>query len=143
MDGAKEGIIYFCLGSNIIGDMLEDNFLDTVIKAFGELPYKVLLKLDFQPENVPANVKIQKWMPQQDILRKCYHCFKIIVNAILKQGYSAVRLLQISLIRCQPKKNCHEETEGVVQFFKKVQQYNQLNNNVNNDKIFVKKYPLN
>lgn len=50
--------------------MLEENFMDTVISAFRDIPFKVLLKLDHQPANVPANVKIQKWMPQQDILRK-------------------------------------------------------------------------
>lgn len=50
--------------------MLEDNFIGNVIEAFGEVPYKFLMKLDFQPKNLPNNIRIEKWVPQQDVLRK-------------------------------------------------------------------------
>lgn len=70
LDKAKNGVIYFCLGSNIIADMLAENFIDNVIKAFAEVPYQVLMKLDYQPENLPSNIRIEKWVPQQDVLRK-------------------------------------------------------------------------
>lgn len=50
--------------------MLNDKFLDTVFEAFSKVSYNVLMKLDFVPEKVPANIKIQTWMPQQDVLRK-------------------------------------------------------------------------
>lgn len=40
------------------------------MKTFAKLPYKVLWKFeDDQLEGKPENVEINKWLPQQDVLR--------------------------------------------------------------------------
>ncbi|CAH1113226.1 unnamed protein product [Psylliodes chrysocephalus] len=69
LDEGEEGVIYFSLGSNINLNLLTDNFKKAIVEAFAEVPYKVLLKMDGQLNNVSKNVLVRKWMPQQDIFR--------------------------------------------------------------------------
>lgn len=41
-----------------------------VLHAFSMLPYRILLKIDeTELTGLPDNVKIVKWVPQQDVLR--------------------------------------------------------------------------
>lgn len=70
LDSANEGIIYFSLGSNIKSNLLQQDKKNILIRSFAKLPYKVLWKFeDDQLEGKPVNVKINKWLPQQDVLR--------------------------------------------------------------------------
>nr|CAD7199350.1 unnamed protein product [Timema douglasi] len=69
MDDAKEGVVYFSLGSNLQSSALPEYRKEAFLKAFSKLKQKVLWK--FEADNLPgqpANVKIQKWLPQSDIL---------------------------------------------------------------------------
>ncbi|KAK5649370.1 hypothetical protein RI129_000399 [Pyrocoelia pectoralis] len=70
LDNAKNGVIYFSLGSNVKSkDLFDDTRLE-ILETFKELPYTVLWK--FENENLPnisKNVIISKWFPQQDVLR--------------------------------------------------------------------------
>ncbi|XP_017775521.1 PREDICTED: UDP-glucuronosyltransferase 2B33-like [Nicrophorus vespilloides] len=70
LDEAKEGVIYFSLGTNVKSKDLALVTRDVIMKTFAKLPYKILWK--FESEKLPGqpdNVKIVKWVPQQDILR--------------------------------------------------------------------------
>ncbi|CAG9816008.1 unnamed protein product [Phaedon cochleariae] len=69
LDEAKGGAIYFSLGSNVNANILNPDFKKALLDTFANLPYHVLLKLDANLTDVPKNVLVQKWMPQQDILR--------------------------------------------------------------------------
>lgn len=70
LDDASEGVIYFSLGSNVKSIYLPEDKRNTLIRTFAKLPYKVLWKFeDDQLEGKPENVKINKWLPQQDVLR--------------------------------------------------------------------------
>lgn len=65
------GVIYFSLGTNVKGADIPIDMRNIILQALGELPYKVLWK--FEEDNLPGkpdNVRIGKWFPQQDILRK-------------------------------------------------------------------------
>ncbi|KAJ3658832.1 hypothetical protein Zmor_010553 [Zophobas morio] len=69
MDDAKEGVIFFSLGSNIKSELLPEEQVNKFMNVFSQLPYKVLWK--FENENLPNkpnNVEIKKWLPQQDLL---------------------------------------------------------------------------
>ncbi|XP_017775594.1 PREDICTED: UDP-glucuronosyltransferase 2B13-like, partial [Nicrophorus vespilloides] len=69
LDEAKEGVIYFSLGSNVKSKDIPEETRDIIMKTFAKLPYKILWK--FEAENLPGkpdNVKIVKWIPQQDVL---------------------------------------------------------------------------
>ncbi|XP_018573574.1 UDP-glucuronosyltransferase 2B13-like isoform X2 [Anoplophora glabripennis] len=69
VDSAKEGFIYFSLGSNLKASQLNKDLLEAIIETLGKLPYKILFKYegDYLPEK-PDNVKIVKWVPQLRIL---------------------------------------------------------------------------
>jgi glucuronosyltransferase len=62
-------VIYFSLGSNTRSDHLPEQKRLAFLEAFSELPQKVLWKWesDVLPGQ-PSNVKLGKWLPQQDIL---------------------------------------------------------------------------
>lgn len=69
MDGAKEGVIYFSFGTNVRGSAIDKNKRKIFLEAFSELPYKILWKFEEKyMENKPHNIKISKWLPQQDVL---------------------------------------------------------------------------
>lgn len=75
LDGATEGAIYFSLGSNVLSKDIPKEKLEGILSAFAELPFKVLWKFEAEGlETKPKNVKLVKWAPQQDVLRKLY-CF--------------------------------------------------------------------
>lgn len=70
MDGAStEGVIYFSFGSCIRSiDMPEDK-LNAFIETFRSLKQKVLWKFENETiKDLPPNVMIRKWLPQNDIL---------------------------------------------------------------------------
>ena len=69
LDEAKDGFIYFSLGSNVHSNQMPEEKIRAFLEAFSELPQKVLWKWesDILPGQ-PANVKSGKWLPQQDIL---------------------------------------------------------------------------
>lgn len=69
LDGSDQGVIYFSLGSNIKSKDLSPQLQNTIIETFSELPYRILWKFEEEDlPNKPENVKIVKWLPQQDIL---------------------------------------------------------------------------
>ncbi|KAG5898035.1 hypothetical protein JTB14_001746 [Gonioctena quinquepunctata] len=69
LDGAKNGAIYFSLGSNVKSKTMSNEFKKAIVGAFANIPYRVLMKIDDELEGLAKNVLVRKWMPQQDILR--------------------------------------------------------------------------
>ncbi|XP_018573569.1 UDP-glucuronosyltransferase 2B7 [Anoplophora glabripennis] len=70
MDNAKEGFIYFSLGSNVRSKELNHDTLTAIVQAFKEIPYKVVWK--FEGDDLPGkpdNVKLVRWAPQQIVLK--------------------------------------------------------------------------
>ncbi|KAJ8974384.1 hypothetical protein NQ317_006163 [Molorchus minor] len=69
MDNAKDGFIYFSLGSNVQSKELSGSSLNSIIETLQEIPYKVLWKFEADElPGKPTNVKLIKWAPQQQIL---------------------------------------------------------------------------
>ena len=69
LDNAKDGVIYFSMGSAIKSNLLPVEKRDVLIKAFASLKQQVIWK--WESDELPGksdNVFIQKWMPQSDIL---------------------------------------------------------------------------
>ncbi|EDW15705.2 uncharacterized protein Dmoj_GI10119 [Drosophila mojavensis] len=67
--GAKHGVIYFSMGSNLKSKDLPQEKRQAIIETFGKLKQRVLWKFE-EPNLVgkPANVFISDWFPQDDIL---------------------------------------------------------------------------
>ena len=72
MDSAKNGVIYFSLGSNLKSKDLPDDLKQGLLKVFGALKQTVLWKFEENLPNTPKNVHIVQWAPQQSILGKAF-----------------------------------------------------------------------
>ncbi|KAB0792031.1 hypothetical protein PPYR_13992 [Photinus pyralis] len=69
LDNAKDGFIYFSLGSNVKSHFLDDRVRDDIMEAFRELPYLVVWKFDTDSlPNKPKNVMLHPWVPQMAVL---------------------------------------------------------------------------
>lgn len=71
LDNAKNGVIYFSLGSNMKSYLMPEEKRQAIINAFAKLKEDVLWKWEEDElPGKPTNVRIAKWLPQQDILGK-------------------------------------------------------------------------
>ncbi|XP_058461327.1 UDP-glucosyltransferase 2-like [Malaya genurostris] len=69
LDEATDGVIYFCMGSNLKSAQFSVGKREAFLKAFSKLKQRVLWKFeDDSIPNKPANLMIKSWMPQNDIL---------------------------------------------------------------------------
>uniref|UniRef100_A0A336MGD5 UDP-glucuronosyltransferase n=1 Tax=Culicoides sonorensis TaxID=179676 RepID=A0A336MGD5_CULSO len=69
LDNSKNGVIYISFGSNVKSASLSPEDTHTLLDAMSRLNYDILWKFENDTiENLPKNVKIQKWFPQQDLL---------------------------------------------------------------------------
>nr|AVT42207.1 UDP-glucuronosyltransferase 40AA1 [Lissorhoptrus oryzophilus] len=69
LDDAKEGVIYFSMGSHVDSKDFSEQKKQAFLKAFRKLKMKVIWK--YEEEDLagkPSNVLIKKWLPQTDIL---------------------------------------------------------------------------
>lgn len=69
LDDAKEGVVYFSMGSNLKSKYLPIEKKNQILRAFSKVNLKVLWKFeDDTLTGVPKNVRLIKWAPQQEIL---------------------------------------------------------------------------
>ncbi|XP_066156036.1 UDP-glucuronosyltransferase 1A8-like [Euwallacea fornicatus] len=68
LDNAKEGVIYFSLGSNIKSKDMPKRKKEFIMSVFGRLKQKILWKFEEDLPGKPKNVVIRKWFSQQDVL---------------------------------------------------------------------------
>lgn len=70
LSNAEYGVVYFSLGTFVRYDSLNQDIIRKILNVFGKLKQNVLWKWSGTLENVPDNVLIRKWVPQQDVLSK-------------------------------------------------------------------------
>ncbi|CAH1375667.1 hypothetical protein MTP99_017076 [Tenebrio molitor] len=68
LDNAKDGVILFSMGSNLKSKDLSEDVRNILLKALSKVKQQVLWKFETDLADTPPNVKIMKWLPQQDIL---------------------------------------------------------------------------
>ncbi|XP_068896517.1 UDP-glycosyltransferase UGT5-like isoform X4 [Tenebrio molitor] len=69
LDNSKNGVIYFSMGSNLKSVDLPIEKRNAILNTFSKLKENVLWKWeDDSLPGQPPNVKLSKWLPQQDIL---------------------------------------------------------------------------
>ncbi|GBP42162.1 UDP-glucuronosyltransferase 2B15 [Eumeta japonica] len=68
MDDARNGVIYFSMGSNLKSKDLPDKMKRDFLEMFGQLNQTVIWKFEDALSGLPKNVHILKWAPQQSIL---------------------------------------------------------------------------
>ncbi|BES92674.1 glucuronosyltransferase [Nesidiocoris tenuis] len=67
MDNAKDGVIFFSMGSVLKGTSMSDDKRDAFLRVFAELKEIVLWKWEGDLPNKPANLHTSPWFPQRDI----------------------------------------------------------------------------
>jgi UDP:flavonoid glycosyltransferase YjiC (YdhE family) len=70
LDGAKDGVIYFSMGSILKAKDMDVEKVRAFADAFAELPQRVVWKWEAEtmPGGQPKNVKTGAYLPQQAIL---------------------------------------------------------------------------
>lgn len=71
IESGEKGAVLFSLGSNIRSDKLTTDIQMMFIQAFNEIPqYNFLWKFESNelPVQLPKNMMISSWLPQNDIL---------------------------------------------------------------------------
>ena len=69
LDSAKSGAVFISFGSAISPSQMPAEKLDMVLEVFRALPQlSFVWKWDSQIEELPHNVMIKTWIPQQDLL---------------------------------------------------------------------------
>ncbi|GBP15258.1 UDP-glucuronosyltransferase 2B13 [Eumeta japonica] len=68
MDNAKDGVIYFSMGSNLKSKHMPAVMKREFLEVFGQLKQTVIWKFEEALPDVPKNVHMLKWAPQQSIL---------------------------------------------------------------------------
>ncbi|KAK9892158.1 hypothetical protein WA026_018360 [Henosepilachna vigintioctopunctata] len=69
VDEAKNGFVYFSLGTNVRFEQVGAEFKENVLKALGQLPFTVLCKWQSEDHpGKPKNVVLRKWFPQQFVM---------------------------------------------------------------------------
>lgn len=69
LDGAKDGAVVISLGTNVAWKAIGLEKLKAVVLALSQLKQRVIWKLKTEvPLEMPNNVMVVEWMPQNDIL---------------------------------------------------------------------------
>lgn len=68
MDNATNGVIYFSMGSTWRSKDLPSSVKKGLVKMFGKLKQTVIWKYEEDLPNLPKNLKIVHWAPQQSLL---------------------------------------------------------------------------
>nr|XP_018904950.1 PREDICTED: UDP-glucuronosyltransferase 2B14-like [Bemisia tabaci] len=104
-NGAKHGVIYFSLGSNFLSKHMSNERKQLFLKAFSQLPQRVLWKFEGETlQNVPKNVIVRKWCPQTDILGHNNTVLFITHNGYLSTQesiYNGVPMLGVPVVADQ------------------------------------------
>lgn len=71
MDTAKDGVVYFSLGSVVKSSKMPVERVAQLISELSKIKQTVLWKWeDDKVPDLPKNVIVRKWFPQNDILGK-------------------------------------------------------------------------
>merc|ERR1712123_269879 len=68
MDSATDGVVFVSFGSQLRPEQMPEDKLKIFVEAFRSIKMSVIWKWDGEVPNIPKNVKISSWLPQQDLL---------------------------------------------------------------------------
>ena len=102
LDSSKNGVIYTSFGTNVNTHQIPPEVLKKIVKVLSEVPYDVLLK--WNEDDLPGrtdNIRISKWFPQSDLLRKCILKFISFINIVTK--HKTIYIQSVPEIRNKPQ----------------------------------------
>ena len=68
VDASKKGVALVSFGSAIKPSMMSEEKMFVFLEAFRKMELSVIWKWDSEVPNLPKNVMISSWVPQQDLL---------------------------------------------------------------------------
>lgn len=70
--GGDSGFVFVSMGSSVKTANMPDDLRRLFLRTFTRLPYQVLWKWEDERDmnDLPQNVMLSKWLPQQDLLGK-------------------------------------------------------------------------
>ena len=68
MDSSKRGVVFVSFGSAIKPSLMSEERMSVFLEAFRKIDLSVVWKWDSEIPNLPKNVMISPWVPQQDLL---------------------------------------------------------------------------
>lgn len=81
MGSGETGFIYVSMGSSVTAAKMPEHLRQLFIRTFAQIPYRVIWKWESgltEMKDLPPNVKIGTWLPQQDILGEY---FEVLITA--------------------------------------------------------------
>ncbi|XP_012258117.3 uncharacterized protein LOC105687230 [Athalia rosae] len=107
LDSSQNGVILFSLGSAMQSTMIPEHFIQVLKRAFESLPFDVLWKWENDTmTDKPINVRIEKWLPQNDVL--AHPNLKLFIThggicSLMETVYHGVPIVGIPLFGDQPR----------------------------------------
>ncbi|XP_041968495.1 UDP-glucosyltransferase 2-like isoform X2 [Aricia agestis] len=106
LDSSKQGAILFSMGSILKMSTLSKSTKEYLINLFSKLPYTIIWKSDEEMKNLPKNVYVRNWLPQNSIL--AHPNVKIFIShcgllSTLEALYFGVPMLAIPVFGDQPR----------------------------------------
>ncbi|CAI6360786.1 unnamed protein product [Macrosiphum euphorbiae] len=116
LDSAKHGVIYFSLGSVVKSSKMPRETVSLILSELAKLKQTVLWKWeDDQLPNLPKNVMVKKWFPQNDILGHP-NCRLFITHggilSLIEAVYHGVPMLSIPVFGDQAHNSIEAESRG-------------------------------
>nr|AVT42224.1 UDP-glucuronosyltransferase 40AE2 [Lissorhoptrus oryzophilus] len=115
MDDAKDGVIYFSMGTNLRSKDLPEEKKQMFLKVLGKLKQKVIWKFETDLPGKPSNMMIRNWLPQQDILAHPNTKLFITHGGLLGAAeaiHYGVPMLAIPVFHDQPENAARAERDG-------------------------------
>lgn len=116
LNGAKDGFILFSMGSALKGTDMPESYRKLFLSAFSKLKQRVIWKWETeQMDDLPSNVKLSKWLPQQDVLG--HKNIKVFLThggfgSTMEALYHGVPLVGIPMLGDQPSNMRKAEKKG-------------------------------
>jgi len=68
MDSSSDGVVFVSFGSQLRPEQMPKDKLEIFVESFRRIKMSVLWKWDAEVPNLPKNVRLSSWLPQQDLL---------------------------------------------------------------------------
>lgn len=89
MNSSQNGVVYVSLGSKLRFSDLPPQTVKVFLNVFSSIHYDVLIKWNGgELPNKPENVRLERWLPQNDLLRKLLENYRASAEVLLHSLFS-------------------------------------------------------
>ncbi|XP_050423758.1 UDP-glycosyltransferase UGT4-like [Adelges cooleyi] len=120
VDGAKNGVVFFSMGSVIQASKMPNETVSLLLSELGKIKQTVLWKWeDDSIPDLPKNVIVRKWFPQNDVLGHP-NCRLFIthggIHSMIETIYHGVPVLCLSVFGDQAQNCIQAKSKGFAEY---------------------------